>query len=109
MHCWLRRSESSAQAQCVKRVSRQKKVSNIPSKSFSSKAFLNEISMLDSLGMHEHVVQKLRVLNLELGPAIALEYCSNGDLLSFLRRSLASPKKEVYSVSAVVWKTSKSL
>src|SRR5687767_13683865 len=62
------------------------------------KSFAREISVMQKLGAHDHVVLYIGCLTLELGPALIMEYCELGDLLSFLRRTLKHAKTEVFSV-----------
>lgn len=59
---------------------------------------MREISMVQIFAGHEHIVHYIGFVNLETGPVMTMEYCSNGDLLSFLREALKSAKTEVFSV-----------
>lgn len=53
---------------------------------------------MQSLGNHDRIVRYIGSPMLELGPAVIMEYCELGDLLSFLRRTLKHAKTEVFSV-----------
>ena len=62
-------------------------------------SFLREIEYMRDLGSHTHIVNFIAQFDSSHGPVMGLEYCSGGDLLTFLRRHGMSVKKDLTSVS----------
>lgn len=62
------------------------------------KCFSQEVAVMRVVGDHEHIVRYVGSVTLELGPALMMEHCELGDLLSFLRQTLKHAKTEVLSV-----------
>lgn len=56
---------------------------------------------MQDLGKHAHIVKLIASVDLPSGAVIVLEHCTNGDLLSYLRKLGVFAKKGVFSVRFV--------
>lgn len=66
------------------------------------KDVLREIDLMYEFGLNPHILHLIGHLFVENNPLLVLEYCVNGDLLSFLREALRDHKEAVFSVCCVI-------
>lgn len=74
-----------------------------PHSDAGSKAnFLNEINLMKRLGYHSHIVSMLGRISDQDVPMLIVEYCSNGDMLQFLRKHKHALLRQVQCFGSVI-------
>lgn len=68
--------------------------------------FLYEVELMLRIGMATHIVGLIGYTYLNEVPVLVSEYCAKGDLLSYLRESLADYKDCVRAVTFLTVDTS---
>lgn len=63
-----------------------------------SEEFCREINLMYNIGEHEHILRLIGHAFDGSNPLLVLEFCANGDLLTFARTHLRTNKHSVYSV-----------
>lgn len=58
---------------------------------------------MERLGDHDYLVNFIGYAYLQSGPVLVMEYCANGDLVTFLRKHLMSAKQVVSSVWRMIY------
>lgn len=64
---------------------------------------LREIDLMYELGRNSHILHLIGHIYVDNNPLLVLEYCVNGDLLSFLREALRDHKEAVFSVALLMF------